>query len=405
MSSKQNGCKRQLTQRDSCTGQCERPNREDDTNEVPPECALTEWSEFSECSVKCGMGVMVRSREYVLKSAKKRCQRTTADPPPLQQTRNCQGMICGGDITEAPETAGYPFGNKPEEEEDENPFYPRPVDDHPRACRMSEWSLFSPCNKNCDQGVRMRYRYPLGRDLDVIEVQLRATDVFSNLHYEGPRMRDDEDEEFMEEKKIFTPLQPDGQEHEFMKSGCAQLFCFSYSDPCANHNFFETVECDKTLPRCVDVPADCFQEPVFGSCRIPQTRWYFDYQKNTCGLFSYSGCNGNGNNFVSQEECLNTCKFLQSPETNSFNDMTVSDHRRQEDAPRDCLMSAWERGPCNASCGEGMRRKIRRVISPAKNGGSVCPRKTVRHERCRLPSCENRRHDTRPSRDPGYNMY
>lgn len=39
-----------------------------------PECAISNWTEWSTCSVTCGAGVMMRSRHYLNARAKKKCQ-------------------------------------------------------------------------------------------------------------------------------------------------------------------------------------------------------------------------------------------------------------------------------------------------------------------------------------------
>lgn len=419
MAAMQNGCKRQLTQREVCQGHCERPysNPREEENEVGPECALTEWTEFSECNVQCGQGVMMRSREYVQKHAKKKCERSTAEPPPLQQTVECFGQMCGGDITNLPTDDAYP---NPPEEDAEQPRYEdrdnygntenkwvknRPGT--PRTCRWSEWSQWSPCNTNCDRGKRMRYRYPSMRNLDVVDLQMRATDVFANMKTQitddNSNNNYDENENEDEPREpvtIFTPLRPTGDPYPFMAKGCAQLFCFPYSDPCSAQSFFEVVECEQNLPRCEDVPGECFLEPVSGHCRMHVNRWYFDKDRNACGLYSYSGCGGNNNSFVSQADCLNRCKYLQtSDETRpSFHDMSSENQRRM----KNCVVTEWQRGECSVTCGEGVRRKVRRIVSQPQNGGRQCPRRLVRLEICQMPDCPEERGQSQSWRTGGY---
>lgn len=411
-------CKRELTQREECSGNCHETYREEDNNDVNnmPECALSPWTEYSECNVKCGRGVSLRTRHYILRHAMKKCSRATSNPPLLEQTIDCVGRECGGDITE--ETPRH-------EDEDQVPQQrPKYVGGSlvPTVCKWSEWTMWSPCNRNCDGGMVMRYRYPLRRGLDVIDVQRRATDIFAQMdmstnlkkNYIDEDEEEDEEQQQQEERGIVRQLGANEDEHELMRSDCEALFCFPNSHPCANQEFFQTSDCGQNLPRCADVPLYCFNDPVVGHCRNPSNRWYFDSQKNDCGIFSYSGCRRRDgvedvdqNNFMSQDECLNRCKFLQSPERNtsaSFDSMSGSlrDHRRGQesrDIPQDCLVTAWERGNCNVTCGDGMRRKVRRIISPAQNGGRPCPKKLVRHERCNVP-CEHDRYDTNPSWGP-----
>lgn len=42
-------------------------------------------------------------------------------------------------------------------------------------------------------------------------------------------------------------------------------------------------------------------------CRAAFTRWYFDTEKNSCDIFTYGGCQGNKNNYLSKEECMRQC--------------------------------------------------------------------------------------------------
>ena len=37
------------------------------------------------------------------------------------------------------------------------------------------------------------------------------------------------------------------------------------------------------------------------------TRWYFNKKSGTCEEFSYGGCSGNDNNFMTKSECLSKC--------------------------------------------------------------------------------------------------
>uniref|UniRef100_A0A1I8EMT4 Kunitz/Bovine pancreatic trypsin inhibitor domain-containing protein n=1 Tax=Wuchereria bancrofti TaxID=6293 RepID=A0A1I8EMT4_WUCBA len=51
----------------------------------------------------------------------------------------------------------------------------------------------------------------------------------------------------------------------------------------------------------------CFQKFDRGTCTGQFIRWYWDFEKSTCQVFTYSGCNGNGNNFRSREDCFAAC--------------------------------------------------------------------------------------------------
>lgn len=87
-----------------------------------------------------------------------------------------------------------------------------------------------------------------------------------------------------------------------------------------------------------------------------------------------------------------------------FNGMSIQNQRRLDgvsrnnEGPRDCIVSGWQRGNCNTTCGEGMRQKSRRIISHPDQGGKRCPKILIKFETCHVP-CDSR-YDTNPSWGP-----
>ncbi|XP_072162999.1 WAP, Kazal, immunoglobulin, Kunitz and NTR domain-containing protein 1-like [Diadema setosum] len=57
----------------------------------------------------------------------------------------------------------------------------------------------------------------------------------------------------------------------------------------------------------------CYQPRNKGTCSREEDRWYFNSLKGKCEPFTYSGCNGNLNNFYSYEECNRTCPYTSQP--------------------------------------------------------------------------------------------
>ncbi|KAL3986271.1 Kunitz/Bovine pancreatic trypsin inhibitor domain family protein [Acanthocheilonema viteae] len=57
----------------------------------------------------------------------------------------------------------------------------------------------------------------------------------------------------------------------------------------------------------------CFQKRDRGTCTGQFIRWHWDPERNTCQVFTYSGCDGNGNNFRSREDCFAACHKPPQP--------------------------------------------------------------------------------------------
>lgn len=54
----------------------------------------------------------------------------------------------------------------------------------------------------------------------------------------------------------------------------------------------------------------CMESTEQGPCRGMYQRWAFMAQKGMCVPFQYGGCRGNKNNFITQEDCMNTCSVV-----------------------------------------------------------------------------------------------
>ncbi|XP_078313590.1 uncharacterized protein LOC111130469 isoform X3 [Crassostrea virginica] len=113
---------------------------------------------------------------------------------------------------------------------------------------------------------------------------------------------------------------------------------FVYGGCQGNDNNFETQEqCESTCEIDIDNEKgqDTCQQPMdTGPCRGNIPRWYFDKDSKQCLEFLYGGCQGNTNNFETREECQKSC---------------ASDTVEPEKQDQDVCQLTSDSGPCKAS--------------------------------------------------------
>jgi hypothetical protein len=56
----------------------------------------------------------------------------------------------------------------------------------------------------------------------------------------------------------------------------------------------------------------CNDPKKVGPCKAAITRYYYDKVDKKCKLFSWGGCDANGNNFLTLAECQKQCPPKQS---------------------------------------------------------------------------------------------
>ncbi|NWZ12032.1 TFPI1 inhibitor, partial [Agelaius phoeniceus] len=62
------------------------------------------------------------------------------------------------------------------------------------------------------------------------------------------------------------------------------------------------------LPEPPALPSLCMTPMDRGLCRAKELRFFYNFSTGRCRPFSYSGCGGNENNFISRKSCLRICK-------------------------------------------------------------------------------------------------
>ncbi|KAI0236196.1 Carboxypeptidase inhibitor SmCI [Lamellibrachia satsuma] len=90
-------------------------------------------------------------------------------------------------------------------------------------------------------------------------------------------------------------------------TGMCETFIYGGCDGNSN-NFESEEEClNECLESLDDIEAGCRQPPLTGLCGGTFVRWYYNYAKEQCEMFVYGGCGGNSNNFMNESDCQNKC--------------------------------------------------------------------------------------------------
>lgn len=133
-----------------------------------------------------------------------------------------------------------------------------------------------------------------------------------------------------------------------------------------------------------EVKAVCMLPEQTGPCHAFHQRFRFEPMKGMCIPFSYSGCQGNRNNFYTQDECLDFCKPIMnlldttSSTTNGNNTVTNVDCVLGELGP-------W--GNCSVKCGRGFTLRTREVLVQAQGRGKPCPLVLTKRRPCKGVDC------------------
>jgi len=348
---------------------------ENGEEDIQPECETTEWGQYTPCSVTCGKGIQSRSRTYKLPDVAVRagCQRQLiAKEMCVAAVPECegdQGSEDGHSLTQAAATVN---------EDGEGTG----------ICKTTKWSEWSTCSASCGIGITMRTRTFVdhqGRKkcphITIVEKEkcMQPECSISNMEVPDPTCP----------TTIWSDWSPCSTNcgkgvqirtrlllvEPSLKPSCESRVELNQQRPCA-----EQADCslDPTEARQI-----CQQPPKTGPCRASYTRFAYNPSLRSCQGFTYGGCRGNKNNFLTQEDCLQVCGNL-------FEDQTETRSENNLEAPVDCQLSGWtDWSPCSATCGVGRSEKYRYVIQEAENGGQSCPEKRVfKRRKCYAPPCE-----------------
>nr|CAD7194789.1 unnamed protein product [Timema douglasi] len=313
-----------------------------------PECAVTEYSEWSACSVSCGKGLRMRQRSYLM--------------PQKAEMLGCNRQLISKEMCVAslPECPGE-FGEG------------EPVlEDNEGVCSTTPWSQLSECSVSCGVGVAMRTRRFLDRmgRKKCPHVSLLEKEKCMMPPCTGP----------VEPEELPDPMCPVTPWNDWStcSASCGKGVKFrsrlllvpaELQEKCSNR-----VEVIQQRP-CVNQPECTFDmataKQEIGPCRGYFQRWFYNAQKGMCVPFGYGGCRGNSNNFLTEKECQDTCAIFspsaaavsQTQTQVSGGDVNeLSDPEPSTDPPVNCLVSDWSVWTdCSVTCGVGIKERFRMI--------------------------------------------
>ncbi|KAI5744925.1 hypothetical protein M8J76_006685 [Diaphorina citri] len=331
-----------------------------------PECAVTPYTPWSNCSATCGKGLRMRSRTYV--------------NPASARAAECDRQLVSKEmcIAENPTCPG-----EEEEEQVEG-----------KECKVGEWEAWSECSVSCGQGLRTRVRrFPdkkTAKKCPHVELVEREPCI------ESPCT-----------ESVVDPLCPvtDWSDWSPCNASCGYGFKIhtrflladkQHEAECLQRvSLNETKRCKSPRGDCkvdmAEVKTTCMLPEDTGSCHSFNERFRFEPMKGMCIPFSYGGCGGNKNNFYTQAECLDFCRpiinLLDAP--SSTNNITNVD----------CVLGEW--GPwseCSVKCGRGYKMRTREVLVQAQGKGTPCPLVLTKRRMCRGVDCSEPKTPIVPTR-------
>ncbi|XP_026552715.1 tissue factor pathway inhibitor isoform X1 [Pseudonaja textilis] len=122
-----------------------------------------------------------------------------------------------------------------------------------------------------------------------------------------------------------------------------------------------------------------------GPCKALHTRYHFNIHTGHCELFNYGGCQGNENNFLTLDECQETCIVKDVPEK-------TKKLRLKNEKPSFCLLEN-DPGICRGLLSRYFYNKESQQCEKFQYGGCLGNQNNFKS----LQECQNTCHDRVPS--------
>lgn len=339
--------------------------RECNTQPCPVDCKVGPWDEWNTCSEECGTGTMKRSRAIVKNSAHggKPCgslvetEECNKQPCPVDckvsewNVWTACDKECGTGKQSRSRTVTTPAAYGGEEcpvlgEEEECNRNPCPVD-----CVVSDWTQWSQCDKNCGGGEQRRTRK-----------------VLTQSAYGGKQCP------VLEETKT-----------------CNTHSC---AEDCEVSDWTQWGACNKdcgtgkqTRTRTVSKPAkfggkacpplsqsqDCNTQPCPVDCEVTNwTNW--DTCTKECGTGKHTR--------------TRTIKTQPAHGGGQCPPLSETENCNTQPCPIDCKVTDWTTwSKCDKPCGGGKQSRSRKITEQAQHGGKACPTNLTETRDCNTQAC------------------